>query len=206
MRSEIALLLLCGLTLMSGGCDRRSQPDGQAAGQANSAAPTAGEVPPQKDARTAPQPTMGRIDRSKAGEEAPDLIFTGPDGKDVALDRLKGKALVVNLWATWCGPCVEEMPTLDALAKKYGGAGLMVLPVSQDSGEPAQIATFLKEHNLPNLAIYRDPENQLGFHYNTGMLPTTVVYDRDGKEVARVVGAMDWSGAAAADLVREAME
>lgn len=172
----------------------------------NSAAqPTSGEVPSTPADKASATPGA-KVDRSHAGTLAPDLIFTGPDGKDASLDRFRGKPLLVNLWATWCGPCVEEMPTLVTLGKARAKDGLMVLPVSQDSSGPDEISAFLKGHDLTGVPLYRDPENQLSFHYATGMLPTTVLYDRDGKEVARVVGAMDWTGEAAQKLIEEAVE
>ncbi|MET0240168.1 MAG: TlpA disulfide reductase family protein [Sphingobium sp.] len=183
---------------MSGGCDRRSGADGQGGGNATTAAneaalPTDGEVAPGPGgaSREAFSP---KIDRSHAGTDAPDFIFGDAKGKDVSLARFKGKPVLVNLWATWCGPCVAEMPMLDKVAADYAGKGLAVLIVSQDTGEPALVDAFLAKRSLPHLSAYRDPENQLGFHYATGLLPTTVLYDRDGKEVARVAGAMDWSG------------
>lgn len=210
LRSEIALLLLCGLPLVSGGCDRRSASDGQGSGNAtalpaNAAAPTSGEAPASP---TPPENKGGfsaKIDKSHAGDDAPDFIFSGPDDKDVALTAFKGKPLLVNLWATWCGPCVAEMPTLDHIADSYGKSGLVVLTVSQDTGEAATVAAFFKKNKLPHLKLYRDPENQLGFHYATGLLPTTVLYSREGKEVARVTGAMDWSGKEAAELIEDAL-
>ncbi len=200
-RSVMTLLLLTALTLAASGCDKRSTEKGQAGGNVvtEATAPTSGEVPPSSGA---PEKAIARVDRSHAGEDAPDFVFTGPDGKDVTLAQFRGTPLLVNLWATWCGPCVEEMPTIDALAG--GDADLRVLAVSQDMGEAAEVQAFFAARRLKHLALYRDPENQLGFHYRTGMLPTTVLYDAAGKEVARVVGAMDWSGAEAAALIEEA--
>jgi thiol-disulfide isomerase/thioredoxin len=202
LRSEITLLLLCGLTLMSGGCDRRSSENGQ--GGSNAATNVAGTNGPSKP--TSGEVTSGEVkggdekgaftavlDRSHKGSHAPDVVFSDPAGKNVSLATYKGKPLLVNLWATWCGPCVAEMPMLDKLAEQYKAKGLVVMTVSQDTGAPEQIAAFFTKHKLPHLAAWRDPENQLGFHFATGLLPTTVLYDREGKEVARVAGAMDWS-------------
>ncbi|WP_414714344.1 TlpA family protein disulfide reductase [Sphingobium sp.] len=207
----MALLLLCGLTLMSGGCDRRSGENGQGGSNATTAnaasAPTSGEVTPGEvkggDKKGAFAATL---DRSHKGAEAPDVVFSDPTGKDVSLADYKGKPVLVNLWATWCGPCVAEMPMLDKLAGTYKAKGLVVMTVSQDTGEPAQIAAFFAKNKLPHLAAWRDPENQLGFHYATGLLPTTVLYDREGKEVARVAGAMDWSGDEGRALIDDLMD
>jgi hypothetical protein len=78
--------------------------------------------------------------------------------------------------------------------------------VSQDTGEAGQIAAFFTKNKLPHLSAYRDPENQLGFHYATGLLPTTVLYDRDGKEVVRVAGAMDWASEEGRTLIEDLVE
>jgi thiol-disulfide isomerase/thioredoxin len=203
LRSEIALLLLCGLTLVTGGCDRRSGENGQGNAVAASGEVPSGEVKggaPEKGAFTAV------VDRKHKGEDAPDVVFKDPAGKDVTLADYKGKPLLVNLWATWCGPCVAEMPTLDKLAETYKAKGLAVLTVNQDTGDAAGIAAFFAKHKLPHLASWRDPENGLGFHYATGLLPTTVLYDREGREVARVAGAMDWEGDEGRGLIEEVVE
>ena len=145
------------------------------------------------------------LDRSKAGTPAPDFTFAGPDGQDATLKDFAGKPLLVNLWATWCAPCIAEMPTLDTVAKTYGPKGLAVLTISQDSQGDRVVKPFFQKHKLPHLKGWIDPENQFGFHYNTGMLPTTVLYDRDGKEIGRVVGAMDWDSKEGRDLIEKAL-
>lgn len=197
----MTLLLLAGL----GACDRQSPGAGQ--DQANSSAP----VPPTSgEATGAPQSGKGAfsftLDRSKAGTPAPDFAFTGPDGKDATLQDFAGKPLLVNLWATWCAPCIAEMPTLDAVAKAYGAKGLAVLTISQDSQGESVVKPFFAKHALPHLKSFIDPENQFGFHYATGMLPTTVLYDRQGKEMLRVIGAMDWNSKEGRDLIEAALE
>ena len=197
----MTLLLLAGL----GACDRQSPGAGQ--DQANSSAP----VPPTSgEATGAPQSGQGAfsftIDRSKAGTPAPDFAFAGPDGKDATLQDFAGKPLLVNLWATWCAPCIAEMPTLDAVAKAYGAKGLAVLTISQDSQGESVVKPFFAKHDLPHLKSFIDPENQFGFHYATGMLPTTVLYDRGGKEMLRVIGAMDWNSKEGRNLIEAALE
>jgi thiol-disulfide isomerase/thioredoxin len=197
----MTLLLLAGLAA----CDRQSPPSGQAAPNATAPAPiTSGEA-------TAPS-ASGKgefsytLDRSKAGTPAPDLSFQTLDGEDTTLKDFAGKPLLVNLWATWCAPCIAEMPTLDALAAAYGPKGLSVLAVSQDSQGAKLVQPFFAKQGLQHLKSWIDPENQLGFHYATGMLPTTVLYDAQGKEIARVIGAMDWNGKEARALIAEAMQ
>src|SRR3546814_72007 len=144
------------------------------------------------------------IDTSHAGETAPDFPFQGPDGEDVTLADFRGKPLLVNLWATWCGPCVIEMPVLDKLAVEQGGK-MQVLTISQDSQGKEVVSPFFKQRKFAALQPYIDAENQFGFHYASGMLPTTVLYDSDGKEVVRVIGAMDWRGKKAEELIASMM-
>lgn len=186
MRPLIALLLG---SLLVAGCDRQS--GGQP--QANESAAAATEP-------KAPELT-GKLDISQRGKAMPADSFLDPAGKPVTLAAFKGKPVLVNLWATWCGPCVREMPTLDGIAGRAGDK-LKVLTVSQDTAK-VDIAPTWTKGGFKHLERYRDPDNKLGFAFNTGMLPTTVLYDKDGKEVWRVVGGMDWNGPRANTLLAE---
>ncbi|MFC3173564.1 TlpA family protein disulfide reductase [Novosphingobium bradum] len=170
-----------------GGCDRQGGADAQG-GSSAATAPAAAE------------PAKG-IDRSHKGSLAPTLVLADPAGRKLALASLAGKPFLVNLWATWCAPCVTELPTLEALALS---GKLRVITVSQDSGEPGKVAQFLKAKGLAKLEPWLDPQNDLSFHYATGTLPTTVLYDSQGREVWRFVGEHDWSGAETATLLAEA--
>ena len=129
------------------------------------------------------------------------MTFADPAGRKLALTSLKGKPVLINLWATWCAPCVTELPTLDKLA---ASGKIRVLTVSQDAGDPAAVPAFLKGKGITHLEPWLDPQNDLSFHYNTGTLPTTVLYDSAGREVWRFVGVHDWSDAATATLLAEA--
>ncbi|WP_249276414.1 TlpA family protein disulfide reductase [Sphingomonas baiyangensis] len=192
MRSAIALLL--GLGLFVGGCDRQEP----AAGQAGNAAAPAPPLPPQAEA---PVPA-GQIDRSHKGEAAPDFAFADPLGKTTTLAAYRGTPVLMNLWATWCAPCVKEMPTLEALAAREG-SGLKVLTISQDLDGPAKVVPYFNRAGFTRLEPWSDPE--LRFSVGLGAnLPTTVLYDAEGKEVWRVTGALDWAGEEAARLLGEA--
>ena len=172
---------------MIAGCDRQSEPQPQANA-------TALAEP------KAPEPT-GKLDLGQRGTSAPKDSFFDPAGKPVTLADFKGKPVLVNLWATWCGPCIREMPTLDHIADRAGDR-LKVLTVSQDTKDVDIGPTFAKG-GFKHLERYRDPDSKLGLTFNTGMLPTTVLYDADGKEVWRVIGAMDWNGPRANTLLAE---
>lgn len=126
-----------------------------------------------------------------------------PDGSTKSLSTLKGKPLLLNLWATWCAPCIEELPTLEAVAVRVGNAAQVVV-LSQDIGSDASVPqAFLRERNLSHLQPWHDPENQLSLAVG-GALPTTIIYDRDGAEVGRVIGPLDWNGPEAAELLKKA--
>ena len=143
------------------------------------------------------------VDRSKAGSALPDFVFADAKSQDVTLSRFSGRPILVNLWATWCAPCVAEMPQLDAIAGAYAKDRLAVLTISQDSLGADKVVPFFQKKGFRHIQPWLDPENQFGFHYATGMLPTSVLYSADGKEVARVVGALDWEGEQAQALLEE---
>jgi thiol-disulfide isomerase/thioredoxin len=142
------------------------------------------------------------IHRDNKGKPAPSVAFTDPDGKPAGLADFAGKPVLVNLWATWCAPCVKELPTLDQLARN---GGVRVLAISQDSGSHASVVAFLQAHNIGALRPYQDPKMGLsGALGPDTVLPTTILYDANGKEVWRYVGDLDWTSPEAAKLVSEA--
>lgn len=145
------------------------------------------------------------VDRSHKGTPAPATLFHNPDGGDIDLTKFKGTQVLVNLWATWCAPCVKELPTLDRLSKSHRDDGaLSVLAVSQDSAPQASVAAFLKSHKIDDLAAYHDPGMRLSGALNAQILPTSVLYDAQGRELWRYIGDTDWTGAEAARLLAEA--
>lgn len=131
----------------------------------------------------------------------PDVQFTDPDGEPATLADFKGKPLLLNLWATWCAPCVKELPTLDALAKRNGAPPVMAL--SQDMGDQAKVAAFLDERKL-GLEPFQDNKMDMSSALGVQILPTTVLYGSDGKEIWRFTGDLDWTGAEAGKLLSEA--
>ena len=182
-RSVIVPVLLLGLGIgVLGGCDKQVSSNEQA-----TVTPTA---PPAAGTEAS------KIDRSHKGEAAPTLSFEGPDGRPTTLAAFKGKPVLVNLWATWCGPCVKEMPTLDALA-----ATMAVATISQDKDRPT-VAAFFAKQRFARLQPYLD--SQLGFSiaYNAS-LPMSILFDSSGKEVWRSTGGMDWTSAAAKAALAE---
>ena len=191
-RSVKTLILIAPLlaaTFVLGACDRQSpQPAQGADGAGASEAAAGGEAQPGG--------FNGRLDIASRGTPLPDFTLTDTAGKTLNLASLKGKPVLINLWATWCGPCVLEMPMLDKMAgasEKGGEKGLRVVTVSQDMQGAAKVAPFFAEKKFAHLEPWIDAKNDLGFKYNTGELPTSVLYDANGKEVWRMIGAHDWS-------------
>ena len=200
MRLVIACLpgLLFGLALA--GCDRQkaNAPQGEAQAVANAAAPAAAN----DSAEAEPYPT-GRLDRSHQGSAAPTTPFEGPDGRPTSLAAFRGRPVLVNLWATWCGPCVSEMPTLDALAARES-ANLAIVTISQDSDGRRKVTDFFAAHHFQRLQPYLDGQMGLMTALTVDTLPTTILYDSQGREVWRMTGMSDWQGPRAAHLLREA--
>jgi thiol-disulfide isomerase/thioredoxin len=145
----------------------------------------------------------GKLDRSHAGTPAPSASFEDPDGETVSLADFRGRPLLVNLWATWCAPCVAEMPTLDALAGREGES-LQVLAVSQDLNGRDKVERFFEQHGFRKLEAYLDPELALMTELGVGTLPTTILYDANGRELWRMTGIEDWESAQTAALLSEA--
>ena len=131
---------------------------------------------------------------------APDYTFYDSAGKPMKIADLKGQVVVMNIWATWCAPCVAEMPTLAKLQAAYAGKPVKVVAVSIDSESSATKARlFIASHDP--LAFYHDRDMKLPFRINAPGAPTTVIYGKDGLEKARVAGEADWSGPEAKALI-----
>jgi thiol-disulfide isomerase/thioredoxin len=149
-------------------------------------------------------PATGRLDRSHAGEPAPATGFQDPDGAPASLADLRGKPVLLNLWATWCAPCVTEMPTLDRLAAREADR-LQVLTVSQDLDGRQKVEAFFDKQGYRNLETWLDPQMALMAALKADTLPTTILYDSKGREVWRVVGMEDWESGRTALLLKEGL-
>jgi thiol-disulfide isomerase/thioredoxin len=172
------------LALGAAGCDRET------AKQAQPQASPAGAQPGAK------------LDRSKRGTALPAITVQDADGKSLALASLKGKPALVNLWATWCAPCVVELPTLNAIANR-ADLNLAVVTISQDMGSPEKIQPFLDQRGLAQLPAWLDAKGDMAFHYGAQTLPATILYDADGIEVWRYLGDRDWGSEESLALLAE---
>jgi len=160
------------------------------------------QQPAQNETAATAEAGIKDANRDHKGEAAPSALFAGPDGKPVRLADFKGRPVLVNLWATWCAPCVKELPTLDSLASNRG---LQVIAVSQDTGPHPSVVAFLKSHRIETLKPYQDSKMALsGALGPDTVLPTSILFDADGKEVWRYVGDLDWTSTEAARLLSEA--
>ncbi|HEY7006939.1 MAG TPA: TlpA disulfide reductase family protein [Sphingomicrobium sp.] len=178
-------LLLIGCAVIAlASCQKPSQP------AENETAAAAPEVPGKG------------VDRSHKGSAAPKVGFNDPDGNVTSLAAFAGKPTLVNLWASWCAPCVKELPTLDKLAKAEGGK-LNVVAISQDDAPHASVEAFLKTHGIEALESYQDPKMRLSGALGAEVMPTSVLYDANGREIWRYIGDQDWTSAEAAKLVAE---
>jgi len=124
------------------------------------------------------------------------LSFTGGDDAPLTLADFHGRMVLLNLWATWCVPCRKEMPALDRLQAKLGGAGFTVLPLSIDHRGRDAIARFYREHGLTSLSIYIDKSANVTYAVNAVGMPTTLLIDTQGRELGRVIGPAEWDSAA----------
>ncbi len=161
-----------------------------------------GEAPAWAAPRAEKKQGTGRLDRSFAGTPAPNALFQDPAGEVTSVADFQGKPVLVNLWATWCAPCVAEMPTLDALAARE--QGIEVLAVSQDLNGQEKVDAFFAARKFEMLEPYLDPELTLMTQLRISTLPTTILYDAEGREVWRMTGMEDWNGPRAAALIAEA--
>ena len=145
------------------------------------------------------------VDRSHQGEAAPTTLFKNPDGGDISIARFKGVPVLVNLWASWCAPCVKELPTLQRLEGEQAEDGkLAVIAVSQDMAPQGSVDAFLSGKKISRFAAFHDKDMALSTALGVQIMPTTVLYDADGKEVWRFIGDQDWTSAEAAKLLAEA--
>lgn len=148
------------------------------------------------------QPALGKFVATEPARPAPDTAFEDAAGKRVTLADFRGRTLLVNLWATWCGPCVREMPALGRLAAAMTGKDFAVLLVSEDRGGAKTVEPFLAKHDLGALGSHLDPKGELGRAFGVRGLPTSILIGPDGKERGRIEGAADWDGETERALLR----
>lgn len=187
-REKLPLGAVLALSVLIAGCDRHNDAAGQPSASADAA--TSADAAP-----------AALLDRSHKGTPLPAVTVKDAAGKALSLPSLKGAPVLVNLWATWCGPCVKELPDLARLA---GSGRIRVVTISQDMGDPAKASAFIAAKGGGRLPGWLDPDNAASSAFGVQTLPASVLFDASGHEVWRVTGGRDWGSAESATLVAEA--
>ncbi|MGX1743465.1 thiol:disulfide interchange protein TlpA [Bosea sp. NPDC055353] len=142
-------------------------------------------------------------------QQAPALAFTGPDGQPMTLAALKGKTLLVNLWATWCAPCLKEMPALDALQKEMGGPDFAVVAINIDTRNLDKPKAWLADNKITTLPFYADPQaatfQALRAAHKVEGMPVSIIVDKAGCELGIIQGPADWASTDAKALMKAAI-
>lgn len=138
-----------------------------------------------------PPPSLGRFEPG-SGKPAPETAFVVDGEGERTLADFRGTPLVVNLWATWCAPCVEEMPALDRLSAELEDEGVAVLPLSADREGASAVKAFYETNDIRHLPVMLDRMGKVAQAHAVPGLPTTVLYDREGREAGRVIGIAEW--------------
>jgi thiol-disulfide isomerase/thioredoxin len=128
----------------------------------------------------------------EAPKPLPEIKFEDGNGAALTLADLRGKTVLLNIWATWCVPCREEMPTLDALEAELGGPAFEVVPLSIDRAGPEVVRKFYAEIGIEHLGLYIDASMRASFDLQAPGLPTTLLIDSEGRELGRLVGPAEW--------------
>jgi len=139
-----------------------------------------------------PKQMAGKLFMVKTAEDAFDTPYFDATKAPLTLKGLKGRGTVVNFWATWCVPCVREMPSLDRLAASLKGTGVDVLPISEDRKPLKDIPAFMAKHGFKNMGLFYDIKSKLSRKLGIYGLPSTFLINADGKSVGLVVGTLEW--------------
>jgi thiol-disulfide isomerase/thioredoxin len=148
-------------------------------------------------------PLSEGLDRISPPQDPPAGVFVAQDGSTHHLGEFKGRGMVVNMWATWCAPCVAEMPSLQALSKALAPHDIAVLPLSSDRGGADVVRAWYQAHGITALPVLLDPKGAMATAFNARGIPTTVIIDTAGKVVARLEGAADWAAPDAQALIQK---
>ena len=149
---------------------------------------------------------MAAFVKKKSPEPMPEITFTDAAGQPLSLANFKGKTVLLNLWATWCAPCREEMPSLDRLQKALGSDSFEVVALSLDRKGAEASQKFLSETKVTNLKLYIDSTAKQGTVLKIVGMPTTILIDKEGRELGRLAGPAEWDSEEAQKLVKAALE
>ena len=149
--------------------------------------------------------SMSRFKLTRPPRQVPDLEFLDINEQPLRLGDFSGQARLINIWATWCQPCVKEMPSLDRLQANMPRDRFMVLPISVDGPSKAKVVPFYKERSLFDLHVYYDKDKTAMSLLGVTLLPTSILVDPNGRELGRLEGDADWDTLDGLNLMRAAM-
>lgn len=155
-----------------------------------------------------PDMARGAMERFKLAAQPkplPDLEIQNADDKPMKLSDFKGKAILLNFWATWCTPCVKEMPSLDRLQAAFAKDKFLIVPLSIDGPTKPKVAPFYKDQKLGNLGLYFDKGRKTMQGLDVTLLPTSILVDAKGRELGRIEGDADWDMPESIALMKAAM-
>lgn len=158
-------------------------------------------VPPVAPVR----PVVGKLIDTEPRKPVPEVVFHDVDGQAHRLSDFTGKVVLVNFWATWCPPCVAEMPALDALQHQLDRDRFALVALSLDRGGIEVAHKWLDEHQLANITPYIADQAQARALNTMGQLPVSILIDAQGREVGRVLGAADWEAPAMVERIQALM-
>jgi len=159
-------------------------------------------------ANVSPQLLKGTVAPFKLVSPAkplPELVFLDAYDKPLKLADYRVKTVLLNFWATWCGPCVKEMPSLDRLQAAMGKDKFVVLPLSLDGPTRPKVVPFYEDKKLTNLGVYFDKSKKAMQALDVSILPTSILVDSQGREIGRLEGEADWEKPEALALVKGAI-
>lgn len=175
------------------------------AGSSPAAQPGSGPLPTGPGTNPLSVGQMATFVFKKAPEDLPKVSFVDAAGKERSLAEWKGKVVLLNLWATWCAPCRKEMPGIDRLKAELGSADFDVVAVSVDRTGIAGAKKFLEQIKVERLEVLSDPSARMSATLRAIGMPATLLIDREGREIGRLVGPAEWDSEEAKRLIRAAI-
>lgn len=137
---------------------------------------------------------------------APKTIFFDTGGKELTLSDFNGRLTLVNFWATWCAPCRKEMPSLEVLSNQIGGDTFQVVTIATMRSSEEAVKKFFNDNNIIDLPKFRDPKGYLARASGVAALPLTILLDRNGNEISRLIGDADWAQDETIEFIKKAIE
>ena len=169
------------------------------------------------NALSANETKFGELNNQKFGDmkkmtiasnntSAPKTIFFDAGGKELTLNDFKGRLTLVNFWATWCAPCRKEMPSLEVLSNQIGGDTFQVVTIATMRSSEEAVKKFFNDNNIIGLPKFRDPKGYLARASGVAALPLTILLDRNGNEISRLIGDADWAQDETIEFIKKAIE